>query len=290
MSFTGHRENRDIGLTYMNARFYVPSIARFASADTIVPDREDPQSFNRYSYVYNNPLRFTDPSGHRICEGLTACDPSPPPILSTTQPLPVEALFDGLPVAMDSIIWANGFGANSYANTYANPNSESYDETYQGSAGLHPGLDFGADAGTPVYSNVQGEVQIPSPYPGDAGNPANVVILLNNGMAVVFGHVQGIEGLTSGMEVKPGDLIGRVGDLGDNSHVHLALRESTSSGERVYNPANYFADLSILEDISWSGYIEGENLYSISSFLYQPTDDPKNFWVDGELAVEVTRP
>ena len=62
--FTGHHENRDIGLTYMNARFYVPYLNHFASADTIVPDPTNPQAYNRYSYVYNNPLRFNDPSGH----------------------------------------------------------------------------------------------------------------------------------------------------------------------------------------------------------------------------------
>ena len=65
--FTGHRENRDIGLTYMNARFYVPGIGRFASADTIVPDPTNPQNFNRFSYVLNNPLFYTDPSGHDQC-------------------------------------------------------------------------------------------------------------------------------------------------------------------------------------------------------------------------------
>lgn len=37
------------------------------SADTIVPDPENPASYNRYSYVYNNPLKYTDPSGH--CAG-----------------------------------------------------------------------------------------------------------------------------------------------------------------------------------------------------------------------------
>ena len=48
----------------MNARYYVPGIGRFASADTIVPAPASPQSFNRYSYVGNNPLNGTDPDGH----------------------------------------------------------------------------------------------------------------------------------------------------------------------------------------------------------------------------------
>jgi hypothetical protein len=48
----------------MNARFYVVSIGRFASADSIVPEPTNPQSHNRYSYVLNNPLLLTDPSGH----------------------------------------------------------------------------------------------------------------------------------------------------------------------------------------------------------------------------------
>jgi len=39
-------------------------LGRFLSADTIVPSPGNPQSLNRYAYVYNNPLRFADPSGH----------------------------------------------------------------------------------------------------------------------------------------------------------------------------------------------------------------------------------
>jgi RHS repeat-associated protein len=48
----------------MGAREYDPSLGRWLSADTIVPDPANPQSLNRYSYVYNNPLKFIDPSGH----------------------------------------------------------------------------------------------------------------------------------------------------------------------------------------------------------------------------------
>lgn len=62
--FTGHKHNDDLGLIYMNSRYYVPGIGRFASADSIVPDPTDPQSLNRYAYVRNNPLKYTDPDGH----------------------------------------------------------------------------------------------------------------------------------------------------------------------------------------------------------------------------------
>ena len=41
-----------------------PYINRFLSADTIVPGYANPQNLNRYSYVTNNPLRYTDPTGH----------------------------------------------------------------------------------------------------------------------------------------------------------------------------------------------------------------------------------
>ncbi|MBK8987678.1 MAG: RHS repeat-associated core domain-containing protein [Chloroflexi bacterium] len=77
--FTGHLHNNlgnapdDIGLVYMQARWYLPYINRFISADTIVPDAKDPQSLNRYAYVRNNPLRYTDSSGHCAEEGDEEC-------------------------------------------------------------------------------------------------------------------------------------------------------------------------------------------------------------------------
>ena len=40
------------------------NLGRFLSADTLVPDPDNPQSFNRYSYVLNSALNHTDPSGH----------------------------------------------------------------------------------------------------------------------------------------------------------------------------------------------------------------------------------
>jgi RHS repeat-associated protein len=61
--FTGQRLD-STGLYYYGARYYDPTIGRFISADTIIPDPYNPQSFNRYSYCYNNPLKYIDETGH----------------------------------------------------------------------------------------------------------------------------------------------------------------------------------------------------------------------------------
>lgn len=50
----------------MNGRLYDPVLARFVSADPIIQFPDNLQSFNRYSYVLNNPMVFTDPSGFSI--------------------------------------------------------------------------------------------------------------------------------------------------------------------------------------------------------------------------------
>jgi RHS repeat-associated protein len=62
--FTGQEEDAETGLYYYGARYYDPILGRFISADTIVQNPFDPQSLNRYSYCINNPLKYTDPTGH----------------------------------------------------------------------------------------------------------------------------------------------------------------------------------------------------------------------------------
>jgi len=62
--FTGHEQLDVAGLVHMNGRVYDPEIGRFVQADPIVQAPYNPQSLNRYSYVMNNPLGTTDPTGY----------------------------------------------------------------------------------------------------------------------------------------------------------------------------------------------------------------------------------
>jgi RHS repeat-associated protein len=73
--FTGQRIDASTDLYYYGARWYDPVVGRFLQADTIVPNPGNPQSLNRYTYVLNNPLRYTDPTGHYIFED-TWTDPT----------------------------------------------------------------------------------------------------------------------------------------------------------------------------------------------------------------------
>jgi RHS repeat-associated protein len=62
--FTGQEELTDVGLVHLNGRVYDPLIGRMMSADPFVPDPMNGQAWNRYSYVIDNPLAFTDPNGY----------------------------------------------------------------------------------------------------------------------------------------------------------------------------------------------------------------------------------
>ncbi len=62
--YTGQRSEAGFGLIYLNARWYDPVQGRFTQPDSIVPNPANPMDWDRYAYVRNNPMNYTDPSGH----------------------------------------------------------------------------------------------------------------------------------------------------------------------------------------------------------------------------------
>ncbi|MFO0701150.1 MAG: RHS repeat-associated core domain-containing protein [Nitrospira sp.] len=69
--YTGQMRDASTGLLYYHARYYDPHLGRFISPDSIVSNLRVPQDLNRYAYARNNPMLYTDPSGHcPICIGI----------------------------------------------------------------------------------------------------------------------------------------------------------------------------------------------------------------------------
>jgi len=73
--YTGHEHMTNFGLINMNGRVYDPYISQFLSPDPFVQDPSNPQNFNRFSYVLNNPLKYTDPSGYNyLIDGMSVSE------------------------------------------------------------------------------------------------------------------------------------------------------------------------------------------------------------------------
>jgi len=72
VGYTGHKFDTDLGLSYMQARYYDPVIGRFYSNDPVSAighfktGNGPVHGFNRYAYANNNPYRFVDPTGMAV--------------------------------------------------------------------------------------------------------------------------------------------------------------------------------------------------------------------------------
>jgi RHS repeat-associated protein len=117
MKFTGHERDFNIGtssensnyLDYMHARYYNANLGRFLSVDPAMDLKKtmrSPQMWNRYAYVVNNPLRYTDPDGREHVN-----EPG------FTKPLS-EADWSDAPAPIQASFYAIGFGLSLAADEF----------------------------------------------------------------------------------------------------------------------------------------------------------------------------
>lgn len=113
--YTGHEHLQTVGLINMNARLYDPKLHRFLQPDNFVQDPYNTQSFNRYGYCWNNPLKYEDPSGEIIPAILVAVI-----IGSAVSALTytITALLADVPFTVGGLIQATVIGAYSSAMTF----------------------------------------------------------------------------------------------------------------------------------------------------------------------------
>ncbi|MFO7978670.1 MAG: RHS repeat-associated core domain-containing protein [Bacteroidales bacterium] len=103
--YTGHEHLEPFGLINMNGRVYDPLVSRFLSPDPLIQAPGYTQSFNRYSYGWNNPLRYTDPTGYYNTD---QDDPGP------EMPDPEDNTLTLLQRMFAKFNWGSGSGGGGY--------------------------------------------------------------------------------------------------------------------------------------------------------------------------------
>lgn len=80
--FTSYERDTETNLDYAQARYYANVQGRFTSVDPLLASASltNPQSWNRYAYVLNNPMRFTDPTGMVPQDSIKRNEPPPHPV------------------------------------------------------------------------------------------------------------------------------------------------------------------------------------------------------------------
>jgi len=117
LGFTGHRHDDELGLIDAKGRVYDPAQKRFLTPDIYVPDPLSSQSYNRYSCVTNNPLRYTDPTGFLPSPADHKAKGSAQPDGGTAAPAPAPMHPRGL-IAAEEVIRAK---ADDTGNTPPQP-------------------------------------------------------------------------------------------------------------------------------------------------------------------------
>jgi RHS repeat-associated protein len=231
--FTGHAHNNtganDLGLVYMGARFYLPGVGRFLSADTIVPDPMNPQQFNRYTYVVNNPLRYSDPTGH-YCY-----DPSSGPDLVGTC-IHADGTTYSLPTPPPQVtqLWIDPQSVTAiqlYGNTNFAFNLDGTGPSYAYSQGFHGGLDLLAEPGTEVVAGIHGRVAWVSDW--TAYKPRYIVIEIAPNTYIIIGHLSADNpsNLKAGQVVTPDTVVGTL----ESTERHAHIEFWTGTGSNITN-------------------------------------------------------
>ena len=111
--YTSHEHLAEVGLIQMNGRLYDPVLRSFLMPDNFIQQPENTQNYNRYAYVLNNPLMYTDPSGELIFLAAVAIGAGVAALTYT-----LTAVFADVPFTVGGLAKATFIGAASAAVTF----------------------------------------------------------------------------------------------------------------------------------------------------------------------------
>ena len=111
--YTSHEHLSEVGLIHMNGRLYDPVLRSSLMPDNFIQQPENTQNYNRYAYVLNNPLMYTDPSGELLITTAILIG-----ALVAAATYTMTALLADVPFSVGGLLKATFIGAASAAVTF----------------------------------------------------------------------------------------------------------------------------------------------------------------------------
>jgi RHS repeat-associated protein len=225
--FTGKERDPESGLDYFGARYNSSNLGRFISPDPLTRSAglRDPQTWNRYAYVTNNPLKFNDPTGE-----------ARNPITNR----------EGLnPRPSNQVGSINGTAHNPHKGEYGMVRSDSKPNDRP-----HRGVDILAPSGAAVHAPQNGTVERITGNASDTCKTCfglTMYIKTETGETVQFSHLSATATeLKGGSSIEAGQIIAASGTSGnahdvpqDEQHLHVQVYDQAG---REMNPVDYFND------------------------------------------------
>jgi RHS repeat-associated protein len=208
-----------IQLIDFNARFYSPALGRFIQPDTVIPNPANPQSLNHFSYAYNNPLNYIDPSGHiptgkdetDVCLPSQECWEKNGYGGGNEDSIHIDPMFDP---------WVSGykFGEEKEFDTCLDYSGENFETCY------HPGVDEASEY-LMVVAPATGKIYFMAYMNPGFGNYIILEEDTGNGEAnyYILAHLKDSNtyNIPQGSMVDVGTPIGVMGESGTKGGIHL---------------------------------------------------------------------
>lgn len=207
--FTRHEHLEEVDLVHMNGRVYDAQIGRFLSADPHVQDPFNTQNLNRYSYVLNNPLAYTDPSGFFFKKLFRAIKKVFKAIVRAIRKSPIlrTIVSIGLTVALGP--WGAGLGwsgAGILASSIVGGMTDGVEGALWGAA--RAAVTYGIGQGFDGFADAAGNFSI-----GELAGKAAVHSVTSGAFAVAQGGEFGPAALSAGFSVFVGGFADQQFDL-----------------------------------------------------------------------------
>jgi RHS repeat-associated protein len=168
--YTGHEHLKSVSILNMNGRLYDSMLHRFLQPDNNIQDPFNTQNYNRYGYVLNNPLKYTDPSGESI-EGILGF------LFSAYVHGGAASGGQANPLKWDANAWTNAFAgaASSVVSYKATEYGNGFIDSYSKPPELGVSASSGGSGGGKIHPYVSNEYSSSSKYNNQAFVYAGIV-------------------------------------------------------------------------------------------------------------------